>query len=867
MMRGTEKAMRLALAALLAFTESSALAQAPESPPEPPKLRLPAVARPLRQTVSLTIVPDRETFAGTTDIELELKEPTRLLWLNASQLSIRDARLALAGTESLARVVPGGDHFAGFAFERPVGPGRARLRIAYEGALDRRDTQGLFAQQEGGDWYVFTQFEPLAARRAFPCFDEPSYKIPWTVKLRVPKDLVAVSNAPQTSSVEDAEGSKTVSFAETPPMPSYLVALGVGPFELVDGGRAGRNKTPLRIITPRGRAAEARWAKETSPAILELLEDYFDSPYPYAKLDQIAIPITVSFGAMENAGLITYDQSILLRKPADETVSFRRGFAATAAHELAHMWFGNLVTTAWWDDIWLNEAFASWMGDKIVDRWKPEWDEKVQRVFARGGAMSQDGLASARKIRQPIATNHDVVNAFDGITYSKGQVVLGMFEAWLGEASFRKGVQQYLKQHGWGNATATDFVAALSSASGRDVAPPFGTFLEQTGVPLVTAKLSCSGDRPWLLLSQRPYLPIGSKADAARRWQIPVCVEHAAAVGRRQCTLLSGASAELALENASSCPAWVLLNDEATGYYRAHSPELLESVRKDGGVRLSVAERVALLQDLGALVRSGDLPAARALEIVPPMLQDPNRHLVRATSSLVLTVASSGLLTEASRPKLASFVRESFGARARALGWTSKPGDDEDTRLLRASLVGLVARAGEDPELCAAARATAGRNGDRALFEAYRRAAGTEKDRLRRQRMLTLLGSFRDPGIARDALSLPLDPGLETRETFGVLFSMAAEPSTRQQTWESFQRNYDAIVARTPAEAQGFLVFTASTFCDAEARANVESFFKPRVDKVVGGPRNLARVLEGIDLCIAYKDAQQASVLKFLDRY
>jgi alanyl aminopeptidase len=465
-----------------------------------------------------------------------------------------------------------------------------------------------------------------------------------------------------------------------------------------------------------------------------------------------------------------------------------------------------------------------------------------------------------------------------------------MFESWLGEDPFRKGVQAYLKKHSWGNATAADFLAALGAAAGRDVATPFSTFLEQSGVPVVTAKLSCATGAPWLLLSQRAYRPIGSQADASKSWQIPVCVEHAAAPGKRQCTLLGGAGTELALERAASCPAWLQANDEAAGYYRvAYQGDLLDGLLKDGGRQLGIPERVALLQDLTALVRSGDVAADRALAVVPRMLQDPNRHLVSATSALLFGVARTNVVPEAARPKLARFVRESYGERARALGFRARPGEDEDTRLLRASLVGRVATAGEDkalgaeavelarrwlgdpkaiePDMLEVVLTAAGQHGDRSLFEGYREAAKNEKDRLRRQRMLGLLGSFRDPEIVKDALRIPLDPAFEPREANGVFFSALAEPRTSELAWGFFKQNYDALVARTPAEAQASLVFAASGFCDARAKADVEAFFKPRVAEVVGGPRNLARVLETIDLCIAFKEAQQANVVKFLERY
>ncbi|HLA78705.1 MAG TPA: M1 family aminopeptidase [Vicinamibacteria bacterium] len=872
-----------ALAVVLSMgTAGGRAATQPASSPTPPKLRLPETAKPLSQAVELAIDPSRETFSGTTSIEIEIKAPTAFIWLNGRGIKVKEASARQAKTTLPARIEAGGDEFLGFAFEKPLSPGRLTLTVAYEGALDRKETLGLFAQQEGGDWYVLSQFEATAARRAFPCFDEPAYKIPWTVTLKVPKDLVALSNAPETSSTPGPDQLKTVRFAATPPLPSYLVAVAIGPFELVDAGKAGSRGTPLRIATPRGRAGEARWAAETTPKILGLLEEYFGMPYPYAKLDQVAVPLTVGFGAMENAGLVTYQQAILLRKPEEENIGFRRGFAGTCAHELAHMWFGDLVTMAWWDDLWLNESFASWMGAKVTDRFKPEWDVKVQRVSSRSGAMGQDSLATSRKIRQPIENEHDIANAFDGITYAKGEAILEMFESYLGEEPFRRGVTGYLKRHAWGNATAHDFLAALS--------PPdilaFSTFLDQSGVPLVTAELACGEGQPRLKLSQKPYRPIGSKDASSKTWRIPVCVRYPGGKGR-QCTLLDQASTELPLETAS-CPAWVQPNDNGAGYYRvAYRGETLRGLLADGGRRLSIPERVSLLGDLAAAVRSGDLPAAEALAVIPGFLQDPSRHLAGATASLVNAVTGN-VVPDPVRPKLAAFVRSLYGERARALGWKARPDDDEDTRLLRQTLVGLVAIAGEDPALGAEAAALAkawledpkaldpdmlpialragARTGDRVLFDRLRAELPRTQDRLKRQRLLGALGSFRDPAIAKESLALVLDESVDVRESLGVLFGATGDPDTRDLAFGFYKQNADAIAKRLPREAGAALSYLAAGYCDGQKRAEAEAFLRPRVEASPGGPRTLAQVLERIDLCDAYRQAQQASVVSFLEK-
>ncbi len=278
----------------------------------------------------------------------------------------------------------GGSDYVRLTFQRNLSPGPWFLILEYGGRVESKDTEGIFRQKEGGDWYAFSQFEAIYARRAFPCFDEPSFKTPWQLTIHVPKGSIAVSNTPVASETADPDGGRTFAFAPTKPLPSYLVAFGVGPFDVVNAGTAGRNRTPIRMIVPKGHAAEARWAAETTGPILEVLEDYFGIPYPYEKLDDLAIPQTVGFGAMENAGLITYSSSLLLAKPADETIAQRRRYASVCAHETAHQWFGDYVTTAWWDDIWLNEAFATWMA--VEDRGPLE-----ARVGLGGAARGRAG--------------------------------------------------------------------------------------------------------------------------------------------------------------------------------------------------------------------------------------------------------------------------------------------------------------------------------------------------------------------------------------------------------------------------------------------------------------------------------------------
>jgi cytosol alanyl aminopeptidase len=397
---------------------------------QPPKLRLAEVEdiTPTRYRADLTLDPDKEAFTGSIAIQVDIRKPVQTIWLNATRITVQSASLAASGKEYPAKALPGGDDFVGLDFDSPAPTGLAEIHIKYTGSVRQGDSSGVFRAEDGGNHYILTQFESTDARDAYPCFDEPSYKVPWQLTLHVPPQDKALSNTPVVSQKTEG-GSTTYVFKETKPLPSYLIAFGVGPFEFIDAGQAGKSHFPVRIVTPKGRGNEAQYAAKVTATILTRHENYFGIPYPYEKSDQVAVPVIIGFGAMENAGMVTYGQTLILSKPENDTVSRQRGYASVAAHELAHQWFGDLVTTEWWNDIWLNEAFATWMEQKLLAEWKPEWKTRVEDVDTKLFAEGDDSLIAARRIRQPIEAKDDIGNAFDSITYQKGAAVIGMFES------------------------------------------------------------------------------------------------------------------------------------------------------------------------------------------------------------------------------------------------------------------------------------------------------------------------------------------------------------------------------------------------------------------------------------------------------
>ena len=847
-----------------------ACAQVPERP-TPPAFRLPDGARPTAYALSLTVVPGAPVVSGEIAIDVALERPHALVWLNADAVTVKRAGVDDAATR--VEVIAGHEQFVGLAFDPPLAAGTHRLTLAFEAEQATNATRGVFTLKDGDASYTMTQFEALSARRAFPCFDEPGFKTPWQLTLRVPREAVAVSNTTVESESVGADGTKTVRFARTVPLPTYLVAFAVGPWEVVDLGRLGSRGTPTRVIVPKGRTADAAFVASAYPELFVALERWFGIAYPFDKLDHIAIPLTVGF-AMENAGLITYGLPILLAKPGEASPRFRRNAANVGAHEIAHQWFGNLVTTAWWDDIWLNEAFATWIAEKVVDRWRPGWDRGAGRIDARAEAMNADALPSARRIREPVATRGDVANAFDHITYEKGATVIGMFEAWIGEEAFRRGVHDYLDARREGSATSVDFLAALSTASMRPVAPAFESFLGQGGIPLVETRLQCGKGGARLDLRQRRLTLVGAAPSGPQRWQIPLCAKLGDMRSSKQfCTLLSGETASIPLGDA--CPAFVLANAGGVGYfvadYRDGALERLERHRN----ALTAAEFASLLDDLRALVRAGSVNHAQALRWVQHGAAHRDRHVLRAAVDLAQFEADVGV-TEDGGPAFERFVRTAFGPRARALGFVPRAGESDDDQLMRRTLLRFAAP--YDPALAREARRlalawtrdrtaiapglvdvtliTAARTGDAALFDALLAAARSTTDRDERRYLTMALVSFNEPALAQKGLGVLLDPSFDVRESWTAVWNTMGWQPSRRATNDFVMANFDALAKTvSPYAPSGWPKFAAG-LCSARDRAAVQAFWQPRVAKYEGADRELAMALESIDVCIRLRPAR-----------
>ena len=873
-----------------------AAVDAPPPPPEPitvPEgVRLPRVFAIERGSLELEIDPARDSFPGRARFEGTMTAAGAVIWLHAEKLTITRAVAApLVTPEPPAAGKPAPppvplEVVTGLARGRvalraayPLVAGqRYALELDYTAAIDPVQTAGTFRQQLDGRWYVYTQHEAISARRSFPCLDEPDLKIPWTVTITAPAGQLAVSNAPETSSTTAADGRRVFTFAPTTPLPSYLVAYAVGPFDIVPAGTSAGG-APIRILTPAGKAAEAAFAAEATPKILAALEAWFGTPYPFAKLDSIAIPTTVGFSAMENAGLITYTERRLLM-PADAPDARKRDYVRVGTHELAHQWFGDLVTPAWWDDLWLNESFASWLPGKIIGDLYPTFRRPEDDAIGRGSALGNDSLSTARRVRQPVVTEDDIVTAFDGITYGKGATVLRTMEAWAGPDRFRDGVRAYLAAHAHGNATAADFVAAIAAATDApDIEAAFASFLDQAGAPRLEARIECKG-KPGVRLSQRRYVARGSTTvDTTTRWRLPVCVVAGGGKApERACGVMTGD--ELRLELAS-CPRWVWPNADGKGYYRSAMPAAAwTTLRTAGWSTLSTGERLAAAQDVFAAVAAGDVTLDLALDWLPALAAERSPAGVQLAGDAIAGVRP--WIAPAARGRLAAWFERHLGARARALGWLRRAGDTIDDEDVRDRVVPLAALLG-DRELARAAVELA--HDWRALPEAPRRAVlqaavrldpaihdqllsdfRTEQQHGRAADLAAALGVVRDPVRLRAALALVLDSSVDVRDAIHVLGAAVGDDETRAVAEPFVVEHLDEILARMPDEWGAGQVGLLTTSCDPARIEPMRAVAEAKLAGRRGGRRRVDQAFERMTQCVAARAAAERVLSQWLAR-
>ena len=858
-----------------------------------PSGRLPDTLTAEAFAVELRIDPRGDDFTGVSRIEGNVTRATRTLWVHGRDLTVTRATLTPKGGEALSLSAEQ-MHVSGVLkltapVDIPAGP--ATLALEYKAPFNRQ-LEGAYKLVHGGESYVMTQMEPLGARLAFPGMDEPAFKRPWDITLIVPQDQNAVANTKLVEETPLADGFKRLRFARTENLPSYLIAFAVGPWDIVEWQDIPANdvrKTPLSLrgVAAKGRGKEMAYALEHTAEVVAALERYFDIPYPFDKLDILAAP-DFAAGAMENAGLITYRDSLMFIGDNTPTGQ-RQAYWGVHAHELAHQWFGDLVTMPWWDDLWLNEAFATWMSAHIVRELKPEFNVQRSRLEGALFAMDGDSLASTRRVREPIQDFTEISAAFDGITYQKGGAVLGMFERFVGPEHFRDAIRSYLKAHARGNATSRDLIAAVAAQSNdpEAVFAAFNSFIDQPGVPFLRVALDCKGSKPVLNVTQSRYLPIGSSAASGQTWGVPMCLRMG--VGddsRSQCQLLDATEAHIALD-APSCPDWVMPNADATGYYRfALAPG--DQARLDAAFdRLGSEEQRIYADSLGAAFDAGAIDAKAYLSALPKLAGSPVRQVVTAPIGTLEWIDEHLVRSEAERDALRERVRTVYAARLVALGETPRASDSDDDRLLRATLLDVVADFGRDPSLrarlAAGGRAVLGLDadgvlkpdavtpdqrglalrmaavqGDATVFEAMAKAFRGSSESVLRGQLLGALGRFTDPQLAARARAISLEEGTRSNEIVLVMGTQLGERELREGARQWLRSEYEALMKKGPRGlGGGFVRFDAASRCSATEADEIHAWHEPRLRDVEGGPRRTAQAVEGIRLCAALQAAQQ----------
>ena len=863
---------------------------APDPVPPPQKDgRLPPFASPVRYTASLNIDPNQPRFSGTVQILVDVPQPASFVVLHARDIAVARAAALIAGgsigATATLRLAEGGKYPSELVlqFERPVPKGQATLEIVYDAPFSK-DLNGIYRVKEGERYYAFTQFEATDARRAFPCFDEPGFKVPWEMKITVPKGMIAVANTPEIRRTE-AGGSMAFEFAPTPPVPSYLLALSVGDLDV----RAGATSpVPIRLITVKGKSGLGTMALDATAAMTQKLADYFGSPFPYPKLDIVAVP-DFGAGAMENAGFITFREEALLLDPAHASTATKRRVALVIAHELAHQWFGDYVTMAWWNDLWLNEGFATWMETKVVDLWKPTFEARLFAASDTLDAMDTDGLDSARAIRQPVTTTGQASEAFDAITYQKGAAVMAMIERWVGPEKFQQGIRDYLGAHAWKNARAEDLLSALDRASGKDVTSLASSFLDQAGIPMVSINTTCEGNKlTGIDLEQQAWRPLGSKAPAEKLWRIPVCLRLD---GQKEdlCTELTKTSQRLDAPAGAGCPSWVQPNANASGYYRFSLPDA-KLLAVASAAKLTPADRLAVLSNAWAMVRAGKIGVETVLKVLPSFDKETNHEVVGAEVE-ILTAMSDAVIDDRSRAGFKKYVAARLGNQKRALGWAGKKGPseiDDGKALLRKSVLFAMGELAEDDatlkeadkqakawladpnsvdgDIAQVAVELGSRRAGRERFDALLSALKNPTTPQNRIIAVRGLSAFGDASLLKDALDKLFTGEIKLQDVRYVFGAALDHPPSRPVLLDWVRTNWSKLGARMPRPFVRRFVSLVGQTCTPSARDEMAAFFRTEAKHLDGADRALAQGIEKATLCMELHERGAPAAAKALGK-
>jgi aminopeptidase N len=841
--------------------------------------RLPDMATPQHYILALTPNLKAATFTGKESIDVLLAQPSKTITLNAAQITFGAVTAdSKAGMQTAIVTENSEKEQATFTFPAPLPAGRVLLHITYAGILNDQ-LRGFYLSKTARRNYAVTQFEPTDARRAFPSFDEPAYKATFDVSLTVDKGDTAISN---TNIISDTPGpvadKHTLHFATTPKMSTYLVAFLVGDFKCTQGESDG---VPIRACATPDKVALTPYALSAAEFVLHYYDNYFGIKYPMPKLDLIAIP-DFEAGAMENFGAITYRETDFLIDREHASVGAKENVAQVVAHEMAHQWFGDMVTMQWWNNLWLNEGFASWMENKPVAAWHPEWHVPEQEAAALNGTMNLDAQAITRTIRAEANTPDEINEMFDGITYEKGAAILGMVESYLGEEQFRKGVHNYLQAHMFGNATAEDFWSAQTSASNKPVDHIMESFIGQPGVPLLRFSTPVAGhvevSQSRVFLSPRAQRAHAS--DPTQTWTIPVCMKASGTSSATDCPLLSSAQGQLAVPQV----ALFFANARSKGYYRSSYPEQVQKqLSSTLETQLTPAERIDLIGDVWAQVRAAQTKVSATLDLAEATRADDSAEVMNTVVSQLSAIDERLIATPQQKSEFAAWVIRTYKPQLTRLAMPA-PGDSPNTQQLRAELFRVVGGIGQDPDTIAqaqrlttaylanpdsvdptllpAALSVAAEHGDSTLFDQLQKVFETDNNPQHSEQALGLLADFDQPALTDRALAFAASGKVRNQDSLFLFAGALANPSTHEEAWKYIRANWPAVSAQLTEMDGGYVVRAAGSFCSPEKVQEVKEFFTAH--PVRASTRGLAIAQSQIEDCVEFRQSQRENLENWL---
>jgi alanyl aminopeptidase len=839
---------------------------------------------PTKYDIELSIDPSRETFSGRVSIDVQIREATSSIWMHGKDLTVSEVYLTDSASNRIGasfeqRLDSG---VALLTLEQPVDPGAASIHFAYTAPFNTA-ANALFKVERDGRYYAVTQFEPIAARKVFPGFDEPGFKVPFDLALVTRAADVAITTTPELSAEVLENGTVRHVFDTTRPLPTYLIAIAVGPYDVVDYGVMPTNAVRNREVNLRGVAAHGQgekldYALKNTDGILSVLEEYFGTPYPYKKLDLIAMPESFG-GAMENVGAITYDEYLILMDE-NSPLSQRRAYTTVHAHEMGHMWFGNLVTPEWWNDIWLNEAFATWIMNKAADGYWPEGEFDRQTLKGALGAMSNDSLAAARQIREPIDNNDKISGAFDGITYQKGGGVLAMLERYVGEEAFQTGVRLHMDRHQDSTATAEDFIASVAEGSDRtEIEGVFRSFIEHAGVPLVSVSVNCTdSENPTLEVRQARYAPLGSNIDpGASEWQLPLCFAYDDGDQRKSsCTLITEQEQTVELD-AESCPGSIMPNADGAGYYRFALDEAGWQALIDDVPNLAAAEALVLADSLDAAFRAGRVSAETYLAGLAALV---NHDVWDVSDAAITAYESIGAIIEPDKlPAVEQAMQKIVKPRFERLAGTTGSGNDLLQQRMQRFLIVIARDMAMREPLAQQAALRLGLEGDPDLtaapvdeletifsigvqdigqpfFDLLLQQAIESQDPAFRNAAIGALARAEDPVLVEQLQAAVLAGDFKGTEKLGVIFRQMVRAKTTELTYAWIRKNDATIIASIPETFRSRIVPSfGSAFCSVDRADEWQDFIVSHADSLPGYERPLAQATESIRLCAALREA------------